>query len=108
MGRWTKRRDANEKAIIKALTDAGCTVAKLEGTGVPDLLVRVPVQVYDLEDLLLIMEVKETGTHATQRGTMLTKAQATWWAAWGAAPAIAESPEQALALVAALRLRAAS
>ena len=33
------RRDANEPEIISALESGGCTVQKLDGAGVPDLLI---------------------------------------------------------------------
>ena len=37
-----RRRDKNEPDIVKALRQVGCAVWQIGGTGLPDLLVRVP------------------------------------------------------------------
>lgn len=37
-----KKRDKNEADIVIALRQIGCLVWRLGGTGLPDLLVRVP------------------------------------------------------------------
>lgn len=37
---WNRKRDFNEAAIIGALESIGCTVFRLSGDGVPDLLVH--------------------------------------------------------------------
>ena len=36
----TRRRDANEKAIVEALEAVGAHVTRISGKGAPDLLVR--------------------------------------------------------------------
>lgn len=41
-GGGKKRRDANEPAIVAALEAAGCTIWRLSGVGVPDLLIFTP------------------------------------------------------------------
>jgi hypothetical protein len=50
--RRAAKRDANETAIVAALEAAGCTVARLSGAGVPDLLVK-------RRRTLWLMEVKD-------------------------------------------------
>lgn len=39
MPNFARMRDKNEAGIVKALEAAGASVTKLNGTGVPDLLV---------------------------------------------------------------------
>lgn len=44
-----RKRDANEKAIVKALEAAGCHVTRVSGKGAPDLLVRYHGQLWGFE-----------------------------------------------------------
>jgi Holliday junction resolvase len=44
-----RRRDANEKAIVKALEAVGAHVTKISGEGAPDLLVRFQGRLWAFE-----------------------------------------------------------
>lgn len=45
----TRRRDANEKGLTKALRAIGADVTPISGKGAPDLLIRFRGQVYAVE-----------------------------------------------------------
>lgn len=45
----TRRRDANEKAIVDALEAAGCEVTRISGKGAPDLIVRYRGHLFGFE-----------------------------------------------------------
>lgn len=64
------RRDANEDDVVAALEKRGCTVWPLEGAGVPDLLVWVPVQ-----SRFILVEVKDGAKTASKRKLRVTQAE---------------------------------
>jgi hypothetical protein len=79
----SRRRDTNEPDIVKALKAAGCSVTRLDGDGVPDLLVG-------LNGVTMLVEVKRPlgprggmhhHGHEGSRGD-LTADQVKWWDAW--------------------------
>lgn len=77
-----RKRDANEPEIVRALEDIGCTVLRVSGPAVPDLLVHV-------RGRWLPIEVKA-------KGGKLTPAQE---ALYQHAPyPIVTSPDEAVAL----------
>jgi len=94
-----KRRDACEKAIVKALRDAGASVTPLDGKGVPDLLVG-----FRGRTLLLECKDPEQGARNSRSGGAkvanalgLRDSQWEWWTAWnGERPMIATTPQEAL------------
>lgn len=96
-----KRRDANEAEIVRALELAGATVTRLDGEGVPDLLVG-------FQGKSKLLEVKlphgpRGGVHHHGKvgsdGDM-TPAQVRWWGAWrGEAAVVVRSAEEALAAI---------
>ena len=51
--RWAAKRDDNERAIVKALEQAGCWVERISDKGKFDLLVCNPL------GKLMLMEVKQ-------------------------------------------------
>lgn len=55
---WNRKRDANEKAIVDALRQAGAAVMPVSGEGVPDLLVLWRRKV-------LLLEIKTAKGRAT-------------------------------------------
>lgn len=82
---FAKQRDKNERAIIDALTAAGCAVQPLNQAGVPDLLVSY-------RGVLHLVEVKNPdakggGKYNTGDGC-LTATQTKWWEKWIAKGAI--------------------
>ena len=88
------RRDENERMIIEALVDAGCSVLQLTADvkeGTPDLLVGVsPPQRWPVNYLL---EVKGEGKR-------LRPGQARFNEAWqGLKPIMVRTPEEALAAI---------
>lgn len=106
MRRYGGRRDANERAIIDALTRVGAAVQQLEPPA-PDLLVSY-------RDILYLIEVKDADAGLAARsphrrnsleGPMaaLTPSQVTWWMHWrGKAPVIVMTVDEALAAIGAL------
>lgn len=62
MGRYARRVDGNQTAIVRALRSCGCTVQSLArlGDGVPDLLVACHGQ-------NLLLEVKQPGEQLTEK-----------------------------------------
>ncbi len=86
--KYAKQRDINEAAIVAALELAGAAVQKLDGTGVPDLLVSY-------QGVLTLLEVKRPlgakgGKHNHGHGGIgdLTSAQVKWFAQWKGKPAV--------------------
>ncbi len=100
MSRFARRRDACEKEIVRALEAAGAVVSRLDGKGIPDLLVG-----YRGRTILMECKDPEDGARnsrssgakvANQLG--LRESQWTWWQAWrGAVPRLVTSPLEALA-----------
>lgn len=92
-----KRRDANEGEIVEALERAGAAVQRLDGDGIPDLLV-------EFGGVLRLIEVKNPeakggGKYNTGEGH-LTSSQTRWWRAWkGKAPAVVTTVTEALAAI---------
>jgi Holliday junction resolvase len=83
--RRNPKRDANEREIIEALKQIGCTVAQLSARGIPDLLVG-----YRGKNLLI--EVK------CEKGK-LTEDQIERHASWMGEIHIARTPDEAIAIV---------
>lgn len=69
--RKNAKRDANEPEIINALTQAGATVHKLSGAGIPDLLIGYRQETY-------LIDVK----NKAGRGNRLTEDQKDFFADW--------------------------
>lgn len=96
-----KRRDANEGPIVDNLRAVGATVTRLDGDGVPDLLVG-------FRGRTLLLEVKlplgaRGGVHHHGKpgsdGDM-TPAQVRWWREWlGESAVVVRSPAEALAAI---------
>lgn len=92
--KYAKQRDANESTIVTALELAGAAVLKLDGTGIPDLLVSY-------QGVLTLLEVKNPkakggGKYNTGDGC-LTEAQTKWFAKWkGKPPVIVKNEHEAL------------
>lgn len=96
-----RRRDNNEPEVVEALRRAGAAVQRLDGRGLPDLLVSFANELY-------LIEVKEIGDGRVQphRGdgntltglmSALTPAQREWWAHWrGKLPVIVTNAQEAL------------
>lgn len=97
-----KRRDANEPDVVNALVAAGAVVTRLDGDGVPDLLVGFKGRSFLLEVKLPMGPrggLPEHREHEGGRGD-LTAAQVKWWDAWIGEPAIVvRSPSEALAAI---------
>lgn len=96
-----KRRDTNEPEIVNALVAAGAVVTRLDGDGVPDLLVGFRGRSFLLEVKLPLGPRGGVHHHGTEgsRGD-LTPAQVKWWDAWSGEPAIVvRSPAEALAAI---------
>lgn len=105
MSKWARQRDANEPQIVTALKDVGATVAKLDGKGLPDLLVGYKGDTFLME----VKGITKTGkTKRTRAGQSLSSeaptdarglldSQQKWWAAWtGKPPVVVRTPEEAL------------
>ncbi len=98
--KWAKQRDINEPQIIEALEHAGAAVQRLDGTGVPDLLVSY-------QGVLTLIEVKRPlgakgGKHHHGHGGVgdLTAAQVKWHQRWkGKAPVVVRNEDEALAAI---------
>lgn len=101
--RRAARRDANEGPIVEALVAVGAAVQRLNGAGVPDLLV-------EFRGVLRLIEVKNPdakggGKYNTGDGH-LTKAQTRWWREWkGRTPTVVTTPADALSAIGALVTR---
>jgi hypothetical protein len=88
--KWAARVDANQPAIVKALREAGASVAPLHtvGGGVPDLLVGI-------DGVNLLLEVKDGNKVPSAR--VLTPQQAEWHRTWAGQVTVANSIAEALA-----------
>lgn len=96
-----KRRDENEPGIVQALEGAGAYVTRLDGDGVPDLLVGYKGRSFLLEVKLPLGPRGGVHHHGREgsRGD-LTAAQVKWWDAWPGEPAIVvRSAAEALAAI---------
>lgn len=84
--------DANQKEIVGALRQAGCSVQSLAsiGRGVPDLLVGKDGRNY-------LIEIKDGNKCPSAR--RLTDDQQTWHQGWNGQVAIVEDVDQALQLI---------
>jgi Holliday junction resolvase len=80
------RRDDNEKEIVDALVSGGCSVHRLNGPGLPDLLVSRARKNY-------LLEVKKI------KGGKLTKVQVYWHKVWRGLVHIVRTPDDALRAV---------
>ncbi len=93
-----RKRDENESDIVKALKARGCSVTRLDGDGVPDLLVG-------LDGRTWLVEVKcprgPRGGLPTRNATNgLTEAQVTWWDEWrGEMPVVVRTEADVEALL---------
>ena len=90
--RYAAAVDANQKDIVKALRQIGCSVQPLHnvGNGVPDLLVGV-------NSLNLLIEVKDGSKSPSDQ--KLTTDQGNWHDAWRGQVQIINSVDKALALI---------
>jgi hypothetical protein len=96
-----KRRDANEPEVVIALEAVGATVTRLDGDGVPVLLVG-------FKGCTFLLEVKNPnakgGGKYNTGGGCLTAEQAKWWSSWtGEQAIIVYTPAEALAAIGADR-----
>lgn len=94
-----KRRDTNEPEVVNALVAAGAVVTRLDGDGVPDLLVGFKGKSFLLEVKLPLGARGGVTRHRKWEGGDgdMTRAQVAWWAAWTGEPAIVvRSPQEAL------------
>jgi hypothetical protein len=87
--------DANQAAIVKALTAAGCSVLDLKsvGNGCPDLLVTAPV----FPHRTLLMEIKDGAKIPSAR--KLTPDQVDFHRDWRGELHVVNSVDEALAVV---------
>lgn len=102
MTRRAARVDANQPVIVHALRLAGCSVEHLHqvGEGCPDLLCAVA------GDQTFLIEVKDGSKPPSDQ--KLTKDQVVWHARWRGRVHVVNSVEQALAVAAYYRARAAA
>jgi hypothetical protein len=106
--RHARRRDDNEPDVVAALHAVGAGVQRLDGRGLPDLLVGFRNQLWLLEVKRVGEErrVVHRGRGNTLEGPLagLTPDQREWWAHWkGPAPVIVQSAEEALRAIGAIR-----
>lgn len=88
--RHAARRDANEPDIVSALEAVGASVTRLDGEGVPDLLVGWCSRTF-------LLEVKGPSGG-------LTAAQREWWATWkGGSGHVVRCADDALRAIGAVR-----
>lgn len=85
--------DANQKEIVEALRNIGCTVQSLAsvGKGVPDLLVA------NTTGDLFLMEIKDGKKPPSER--KLTTDQVKWHSAWKSKVHIVLDVDQAISIV---------
>lgn len=106
-----KRRDGNEAPIVAALVAIGATVTRLDGEGLPDLLVGYRGKTTLLEVKMPLGPkggLPEHREHEGGRGD-LTKAQVAWWDGWrGEVAHVVRSPDEAVAIVGAVALTTGS
>jgi hypothetical protein len=97
--RHARRRDENEPDIVEAFEKLGCSVTRLDGQGVPDLLVGY-------RGRTLLVEVKcpfgpRGGLPTRNASDGLTEHQVDWWTSWNGESAVIvrtiEDVEQLLA-----------
>lgn len=86
--RKAPKRDGNERAIIDALKAVGATVAQIDGTNVPDLVVGY-------RGVNFLIEVKDIGGK-------LSKGQYEWHEQWLGQRSVVWNIEQALQVIGAL------
>lgn len=97
-----KRRDDNEPEVVAALVAAGAVVTRVDGDGVPDLLVGFKGRTFLLEVKLPRGARGGLTRHRDHEGGRgdLTAAQVKWWDAWTGAPAhVVRTPAEALAAI---------
>ena len=89
---YSKRADANQAEIVKALRDIGATVQHLHtlGHGCPDLLVGI-------RGVNLLLEVKDGNKPQSRQS--LTDDEREWHEAWRGQVCIINSVDQAVMLV---------
>lgn len=101
MSGYGKRRDDCEKNIVKALEAAGATVTKLDGKGVPDLLVgfrgrTILIECKDPDDGA--RNSRGRGGRKVNNALGLRESQWAWFQEWrGTAPIVVTTPEEAIA-----------
>lgn len=64
-----KRRDANEPAIVAALERCGCLVQRLDGLGLPDLLVMRAERLFLMEIKVSAREAKRVSETAKRQAS---------------------------------------
>jgi hypothetical protein len=79
------KRDTNERDIVEYLRRSGCTVDRISGTGVPDLLVGY-------HGLNILIEVK-------MPGKKLRPAQEIWHNGWRGQKAVVETIDDAASVI---------
>ncbi len=90
--RFAAKRDDNEERVVSWLRAHGCSVQRLSAPGVPDLLVG-------FRGANVLVEIKDGEKIQSRRH--LTPEQERWHLAWRGQVAVAETPEEAMAIVAA-------
>lgn len=75
--RRAAKRDANESPIVELFRKSGCTVARLSGPGLPDLLCGV-------RGVTFLVEIKDGAKAKSRR--QLTDAQEEWSRKWKGGP----------------------
>jgi hypothetical protein len=89
--RHAAQRDANEPEIVAALERVGASVTRLNGRGIPDLLVGFCGKTFLLEVKLPV------GAKGGLKGRDLNEDQQTWWRKWtGSRLHLVRSPGDAL------------
>lgn len=89
--RHAAKRDDNEPAIVDALREAGCLVERVNGVGVPDLIVWSPRR-----RCVVFLEVK--GAKSRRRLSDAQKAFRDTWGNAGALVFVVSTPAEALLL----------
>ncbi len=97
--RRAPQRDTNEPAIVSALEAAGASVTRLNGTGVPDLLVGLRGETHLLE-----VKMPAGERSGKKRGAAtLNDEQRGWWSEWlGRPPVVVYTAAEALAAIGAV------
>lgn len=106
--KYARKRDSNEATIVAELEAAGYAVQRLDGAGVPDLIVGLGEQLWLVEVKLPLTAggAVQPGRNRTSIGGDgdLTPAQVKWWSRWkGPAPKIVRSAAEALEAIGAKR-----
>lgn len=102
MIRYGKRRDVAEKDVVQALEGIGASVTRLDGKGVPDLLVG-----YMGRTILIEVKDPDNGARNSRFGGRkvtnplgIRDSQWEWFQEWrGAAPHVVTTPAEAIAIV---------